>query len=252
MPTDPTLLLRIELAEEICGYTSSLVAEANAGLRHQGVTLDYRNRVLVGLVLKIESSFRALIEDCKAERVEAMHHLKTMAECMIYFYVALRDPSGQMARRLVAKAFTDEIRFYKDNPDLLSPATIAEIEVIRDELLSGQPPLPNLRDIAATPGVDVSSWYSRVYRLACEPAHVGDLVEFMPEEGAEIRFGSHAEYAASRALSAIWFGSQISLAIMRAVCEESIVPLRAPVEELERRLHRTTQTGTHVDTPPTA
>ena len=93
---------RIAGAEEICGFAASLAVQANVGIRERGLQLRRKDSVLIGLALKIDSSFRALIDDCKAERSEAMHHLKTMAECLIYFYAVLQDPSDATERRLLA------------------------------------------------------------------------------------------------------------------------------------------------------
>jgi hypothetical protein len=76
--------------------------QANEGLRAAPRELTRRDRVLIGLALKVERSFRALLDDCRAQRSEAMHHLKPMAECFIYFYVVLKDQTDTTARQLLA------------------------------------------------------------------------------------------------------------------------------------------------------
>jgi len=230
---------RIAVAEEICGFAASLAVQANVGIRERGLQLRRKDSVLIGLALKIDSSFRALIDDCKAERSEAMHHLKTMAECLIYFYAVLQDPSDATERRLLAKAFHEEARFFKDNPGEGDASEVTELEALRDRLLAGPPPvapLPNLETLAKAPQVGVGGWYSRVYRMACEPAHIGDLLEYMPEDGVPIRLGAPGDFAPGRAREAIWYGSQIVLAVMRSICEHSELGLQVPVDELERSL----------------
>lgn len=107
---------RLAVAEEICSYAGSLAIQADVGIRERRLQLTRKDDVLIGLARKIDGSFRALIDDCKAERSEAMHHLKTMAECLICFYAVLHDPSDATARRLLAKAFHDQATFFRENP----------------------------------------------------------------------------------------------------------------------------------------
>lgn len=196
------------------------------------------DRVAIGLALKIESSLRALIDDCRAQRSEAMHHLKTMAECLIYFYAVLGDRSETTARLLLAKALDEEARFFRENPSEGNANKVTELEALRDQILAGGlKELPRLADLARTAGVEVRGWYSRVYRMACEPAHIGDVVEFMPLGDDPIIVGTPPELASGRAREALWYGGQIALAIMRSVCDLSALDLRAPVDELERRFN---------------
>lgn len=230
---------RMAVAEEICSFAASLAIQANVGLPQLGRPMTRKEAVLVGLALKIESTFRALIDDCRAQRSEAMHHLKTMAECLIYFYAVLHDPSDATERQLLAKAFHDEARFFKENPGEGDASEVTELETLRDRLLAGPPQverLPTLERLAKAPHVGGGSWYSRVYRMACEPAHIGDLIEYMPEDGVPIRVGTPEDLAAGRAREAIWYGSHIVLAVMRSIRDYSVLGLQAPVEMLEIRL----------------
>ena len=229
---------RIAVAEEICAFASSLVVQANVALRERAIRLRNKDRLLVGLALKIDNAYRALIEDCKAERSEAMHHLKTMAECMIYFYAVAQDPSDGMERRVLAKAFHEEAKFFKDNPGETDPSEISEIEAVRARLLAGPPkvkPLPDLATLAKSLE-GVTSWYSRVYRMACEPAHIGDVIEFIPQEDEAIGTGPAGDFALFGAKDALWYGSHIVLSIMRTVCESTDLGLQAPFDVLESRL----------------
>jgi hypothetical protein len=76
---------------------ASPAAQATEWLRATGYERTFRDNVLTGLSLKIDGSFRALIDDARAGRVEAMHHLKTMVESFIYFYVVAADTSPETA-----------------------------------------------------------------------------------------------------------------------------------------------------------
>jgi hypothetical protein len=195
--------------------------------------LSLRDRVLIGLALKVDRSFRALIPDCEAERAEALHRLKTMAECLIYFYAVLGDTTDGTARQLLAtKVLEEEAKFLRDNKE--DPARIAELYAFRDKLLAGGlRPLPDLSTLATR--ANAYSWYAQVYRMACEPAHIGDAFEFMPLDDDEpIAVGGSPAYAAARSREALWYGGHIMLAIMRSVCEGTSLGLDAPVDLLER------------------
>jgi hypothetical protein len=99
----------ITLAEEVCDATERTAAQATEWLRATGYERTFRDNVLTGLSLKIDGSFRALIDDARAGRVEAMHHLKTMVESFIYFYVVAADTSPETANRLFAKTLHEKV-----------------------------------------------------------------------------------------------------------------------------------------------
>jgi hypothetical protein len=231
-PLSARMLRRLEVAGLICSAASSLAAQANVGLSEQGVTLTRRDRVLIGLALKIERSLVALCDDCRAQRSEAMHHLKTMAECFIYFYAVLHDETETTTRQLLAKVLQEEARFLRENKG--DTAEIAGLDRDSAELLAGGlKPLPSLRDLAEA--AKVRGWYVEFYRMACEPAHIGDVLEFMPFEGEPITVGGQQPgFAVVRASQALWYGGQIALTVMRSICEMASVDLRAPLDDLAR------------------
>jgi hypothetical protein len=67
-----------------------------------GEAFDLRARVLTGLALEMESSFRALLVDAASGRAEAMHHLKTLVEAYLYFGLASDDTTDGVAKRFLA------------------------------------------------------------------------------------------------------------------------------------------------------
>jgi hypothetical protein len=71
--------------------------------------------------------------------------------------------------------------------------------------------------------------------MACEPAHIGDLTEFMPHREEAMFVGSPPDLAIRLAREALWYGGSIVLIVMRSVCQYSQLDLRAPIDELERR-----------------
>jgi hypothetical protein len=83
---------------------------------------------------------------------------------------------------------------------------------IRDELLQGRRPLrTTIRDLAEEHGLE--DWYWGIYSLACEPAHLGDLVEFMPD-GLAIEVGVSRTLALYRAIVAVHHGTTVVLAML--------------------------------------
>lgn len=104
MASEDRLQAYLILGEDICERTGQLVDEVNPLLVANPDILSYRYRVLIGFALKIDSSFRRLIVDARARRLEAMHQLKTVVEAFIYFHAITRDLTDETAALVVAHA----------------------------------------------------------------------------------------------------------------------------------------------------
>jgi hypothetical protein len=224
----------LALAEEICREADELTRRADAAIA-AGALQDLRDDVATGLARKIDGAFRALIDDARKERSESMHHLKTMVEAFIYFYVVIDGESDRMARLVLADTWERKALFIDENP---GPGNSAEADewresarVVRSGLTDELPPLEQLaKSIIPALG----PWYSRVYRLACEPAHLGDLLEVMPTpHGLPRRPDSASRH---RAVIALHYGGAIEIGLMKAIVEDNTAGLIAPVELLEERL----------------
>lgn len=241
------------LAEDVCALIENIARSAAALHEESKVEQRLRARVLTGLALKIDSSFRALIEDVRARRSESMHHLKTMAESFIYFHVVAKDPSDRTAALLYARALHDKIVFFRDNPGYVPGDEITRWQEGRDLFLAEacgsraektklKAELRRIRQIeqlAKAHGPELGTWYRRVYRQACEPAHLGDLSEFMPP-GNPIRPGSPPT-AILRAHVAIDYGLHLMLAMIHAINDLNNVGLHFPTEAIEERLRQIRQ-----------
>ena len=68
---------------------------------------------------KIYFAFESLIDDAEKMRPEAMHHLKTMAECTIYFYYVSKN-GDSAARTVLCEMAKGKEKFIKNNPDFSS------------------------------------------------------------------------------------------------------------------------------------
>jgi hypothetical protein len=125
------------LADDLSATADGLAEAASGVLSQQGRVLTFRNRTLVGLALKIDSAFAALIEDSRVFRSEAMHHLKTMAETFVYFRVVVSDASDRTAEFLVAEAYELKAEMLEEGGQA-SPDEVRRARRARDELLAQQ------------------------------------------------------------------------------------------------------------------
>lgn len=170
------------IADELCARIEEFVARGNQGLKESGYKLTIRDHVTIGLVLKIDSSFRAFLVDARAQRVESLHHLKTMVEAYIYLHVVSKDRSDRTAEGLLCQVYQEKEKFYRLNPTsdfdggLLRLANKALAELTRTV---GTVSLSDVGSEARKHSSELGQWYEQVYRSACEPAHVTDLLEFM-------------------------------------------------------------------------
>ena len=92
----------LELAEEVRSLTSNIVNEVSPKFQVANQALPLRDRMLIGLALKMYGSLECLVKDAKTRRSEAMHHLKTMVETFIYFHWVGQDTKDTRARLVFA------------------------------------------------------------------------------------------------------------------------------------------------------
>jgi len=93
----------------------------------------------------------------------------------------------------------------------------------------------NLEKLAYDVGRALGEWYSRVYRQACEPAHIGDLQEYMPLPREPIRLGQ-TPISVLRAHVALDYGLHIILALLKTISDLYRLELGEDVERLNARL----------------
>ncbi len=177
------------IATEVISRGHATAEAAEMRLRAEPETrrrLTDGDRVLTGLALKMLATFESLVEDAKGRRGEAMHHLKTLCEAFIYLHEAAA--SEERAKLVLACALTQRLKFWRKNPGPWSPELIAELEAEIADLAQGQR-LPDRVAMVARRHKNLPGWYDRVYRLACEPAHISDLDDFFPDEQGGLPHG---------------------------------------------------------------
>lgn len=82
----------------------------------------------------------------------------------------------------------------------------------------------------------MESWYWRIYSVACEPAHLGDLVDFMPTDAGGIEIGGALGPSSYRTIVAAHYGCVIMLALFDEINSRNEIGLRVPVDDLRTRL----------------
>jgi hypothetical protein len=224
----------LELARELCSRVEDLVGAANAALRAGPYRLTFRDRILIGLALKIDSALRALIDDVRLYRSESMHHLKTMAESYIYFWYVVRDSTEVTAKRVLADTHHAYALFLEETEG--SPDEIRDWRAERDALRAGAEKLPDVKTLADAHGEEFrKAWYSRVYRLACESAHTGDLFAFMPDPDDQMIHVNAPGFASQTARYAIHHALEIVLDVIETASRENVIGLKADVSDLRDR-----------------
>jgi hypothetical protein len=116
-----------------------------------------------------------------------------------------------------------------------SPEGIKALHELRDEFLDGAKPLPSVKELANSYGPSLGSWYSAVYRLACEPAHIGDLEEFIPKTEDPIKVGARIT-SERRASVAIDRALELTINVMDSILQVTTATLSADVDSLRAKL----------------
>jgi hypothetical protein len=222
----------VALAENICQATKAFIDEGTSTLRRQHYVLQTRDKVLFGLGLKIDSAFRALIDDARLRRVETVHHLKTIVEALMYLLVVQKDPTDTSARRVLYEICNQKEQYYATNPerDPIKRHRKALKKRQAQFVKEGITPMSDIFGAASAHSASLKKWYNAAYRFACENAHIADLFVFMPDvEADELDIGP---FRAQRALD---YGIQAMLTMVE-LANANVLGLRLDKARFERRL----------------
>jgi hypothetical protein len=213
MTNEETLDAYIALSDDLCHAVKAFVDESMAKLRAMGYVFRVRDKVLLALALKIDSAFRALIDDARVRRVEAVHHLKTIVESFIFMFVVAADKTDLTAKRVLAEVCEQKEKYFRFNPDRDTPTREYHAtwdQALKDHEAVGIRPIGAVADAAIGHSTELAKWYDAAYRFACQPAHIADLFEFMPSpaldnvEAGKLRTGTfHAQVAIDHSLLAM-------------------------------------------------
>lgn len=176
------------LAKKVLSATKYITRNFNALYSSRAEKLSFQERVFVGLNRKMYLSFKSLVEDAKKGRAEAMHHLKTLTESSIYFFWAAKEDDDTRSKFVLALSYKNKEKFFNANKENYPDCDSCLLEwrkalndLIKNkekewEVFSGK----TIGKIADEDNKNLKSLYNRIYRLACEPAHISDLIDYLP------------------------------------------------------------------------
>ncbi len=239
----------LDLANKIKAPVKELAIEASRIRLADSEELHHRPRVLIGLAIKAYNSFECVINDARELRPESLHHVKTMAEAYIYFQWIGTKPEEESAKLLVAEVCRSKIAWHNAVPELDPEGNVRRgLEKTLQFSISGledkwkQFKKAKLFHLAEETSQEMIGWYNRIYKTACEPAHISDLFEYMPPARGAFTLDPAKGVAIFRSLLALDFGLQIIFALLKAISEilelpsaEITVALKQEFDELHGR-----------------
>lgn len=240
------LLQFLLLADTARALVNQIASEGSKRRQTDPEDLALRDRVLIGLAIKAYNSFECLIQDATALRSEAFHHLKTLAETHIYFQWVGAETDDKRARLLLAEGCRCKIAFYNANYTIdldkntyenLNQTLQASTQGLEQEWKRFKN--PNLRTLAEDINADIVEWYNRVYKLACEPAHISDLSEYMPPSKGPISLTPPQGTPVLRAHIALDYGLQIACDLLRNLSDMYDLGLAESIAELKTQIDAT-------------
>lgn len=232
----------LKLAAEVCSLAEYFVKEISSRLQTCHQKLNHQERVLIGIALKMYHAFESLVEDAKRERAEAIHHLKTLVESFIYLYwVGEERGDNKKARIVFAKACNEKVKFFKNNPGYPDQKSylqdwkseFKELTIgIEDEWKKHK----NKQIWELAKEAKMESYYRRVYRLACEPAHITDLIEYMPLPSAFTITFDRTKTSILWSHVALYYGLHIMCDLLHAGSEFYKLKLDQKISDLKTRI----------------
>jgi hypothetical protein len=230
------------LAEEIQTLGEHIINQVRQRIQKGSQSQSFRERVLIGSALKMYDSFEALSEDARQRRSGPMHHLKTVIETFIWFYWVAQDAGETRARLLFAKGIEETLRFHERNQKYAKGDDVERWQEALNEATQGletewrhfKKREATVEKAAAAVKPNLPEWYDRVYRLACEPAHLTDLVEYMPSPHHPIHLGG-TPLSPRWAVIALDYGLFVILQLLRSASASYALRLEQTIAELQER-----------------
>jgi hypothetical protein len=242
----PKLQRYFNLADTVRSLVDEFIAEGSKRLESGTQDFTLRERVLIGLAIKAYNTFECLIQDAKACRSETFHHLKTLAETHIYFQWVGIVVNDRRAKLILAAECRSKVAFYDANPSIrLDKNTRDNTERAFHGYTQGLETewrtfrKLSLKQLAENTDANMADWYNRTYRIACEPAHITDLSEYIPPAQGPINLTPPREISAFRVYVALDFALQIMCDLLKNISDMYELGFTEPVVELKTKLDAT-------------
>jgi hypothetical protein len=214
------LELLVVLSDEIMALIHAAVKELSVKFATPTIRLNEHSRVLIGLTLKGFAAFESLLIDARIRRSEASHHLKTLAECFIYSRWVGIDTGDTNARLVYAEGCRGMVAYYRNNTESNDSEMYAcEWEGLLNQGISGiedrwrEFKTKGLESLAAD--CNLGQHYQKIYRRACEAAHISDLSAYTPPYPEGYASLAPATVSTLRAYVSLDYGLHIVLDFLR-------------------------------------
>jgi hypothetical protein len=238
MGTNEKLEALVQVADTAAGLARPLAEQVKArDLR------DFRSRVTVGLALKMHAAFIALVRDARVGSDCAMHHLKTMVETFIYLTWVMKEPGDLRARLLYADAVSNSKQYANLNPERTSAQAQDDLKTLLEEATKDIQDQwkqfkkrngSRISQLSKEALTGIPKWYNGAYRLACGPAHMGDLPYYMPLPNRPLPFEQN-ETSSLSAFVALDYGLHLLFWLLRTASKELSLDMGQQLEALETR-----------------
>ena len=227
----PTFAEMIQLGDELLARGWRAFDEVPDAVKTKQRRLTDRDKILGAFSMKMLSAFEALVDDVRGGRGESMHHLKTLCESYIYL-VDAASSEGQ-ANLVLARAYDGQLKYLEakpnDSAENREKARLIKLKIAG--LTSGQQLRREFIEDVAKRHPNLPSWYDVVYRLACQPAHIADLEDFLPTDEGVFPEAP----GAPRSVAAIRYGLEIVLWLASFVNQANEIGIVIEVDDLARR-----------------
>lgn len=217
----------LDIADEICSLAKDISEHYNAAINLGNVTLPYQRHVVLGLYRKMYCSFVSLCDDAHKGRPESMHHLKTIAECYIYFFWMLSGDSEKRAKLIEAKICDERINYFRVNQEFYpnSERFIKNESNIKHDLIKGiEDDYKKLREMKLSKLAEecrLEPTYKTIYKTACQPAHIADLYDYTHEDG-NFSIDSSPEGALISCITAVHYGIFIAISLCEYAVKDKV------------------------------
>jgi hypothetical protein len=97
----------------------------------------------------------------------------------------------------------------------------------------------SLKQLAEDTDANMADWYNRTYRIACEPAHITDLSEYVPPAKGPINLTQPRQISAFRVYVALDFALQIMCDLLKNISDMYELGFTEAILELKTKLDAT-------------
>jgi len=232
----------LAIVAEVRSLATDILAEASRRIQGEGLQWSLWDNALIALALKMYGAFERLVEDAREQRSSAMQHLKTLVESLIYFAWVVQIPEDTRARLVLAESLDEKLKFFRVIPGYADAETLEAWEKmfrlatqgLEKEWKEFSRKKGKVEHKASEVEGYLPEWYNHIYRLACEPTHMTDLVDYLPTPQGSIRLGG-GQCSPLWALVALDYGLAIMWWLLKACSDGFGLGLSEKVDDLESR-----------------